>query len=95
MHKSRPPGNILQAATALVRRLSESKTSMVDIGKALRVSHAAFHRLYPSKAAIVDAIVQEALTTSHVLLIRFEITFKRNGSVWHRPVTLPDVSQCG
>jgi AcrR family transcriptional regulator len=52
---------ILQAATALVRRLGEGKTSMVDIGKALGVSHAALYRLYPSKSAIMDAIVREAM----------------------------------
>lgn len=52
---------VLQAATALVRRLGEGKTSMVDIGKALGVSHAALYRLYPSKAAIMDAIVREAM----------------------------------
>ena len=52
---------ILAAATALVRRLGEGKTNMVDIGKALGVSHAALYRFFPSKAAVMDAIVQEAM----------------------------------
>ena len=52
---------ILLAATGLVRRLGEAKTNMVDIGKALGVSHAALYRLYPSKTAIMDAIVREAM----------------------------------
>ncbi len=54
--------SILDAATALVRRLGEGKTNMVDIGKALGVSHAALYRFFPSKAAVMDAIVQEAMT---------------------------------
>lgn len=55
------PTAILEAATALVRRLGEGKTNMVDIGKALGVSHAALYRFFPSKAAVMDAIVQEAM----------------------------------
>lgn len=59
--KSISSATILQTATALVRRLGEAKTSMVDIGRALGVSHAALYRLYPSKSAIMDAIVREAM----------------------------------
>ena len=55
------PAAILKAATALVRRLGEGKTNMVDIGRALGVSHAALYRFFPSKAAVMDAIVQEAM----------------------------------
>lgn len=55
------PASILEAATALVRRLGEGKTNMVDIGRALGVSHAALYRFFPSKAAVMDAIVQEAM----------------------------------
>lgn len=55
------PTAIIVAATALVRRLGEGKTNMVDIGRALGVSHAALYRLFPSKAAVMDAIVQEAM----------------------------------
>jgi AcrR family transcriptional regulator len=55
------PASILEAATVLVRRLGEGKTNMVDIGRALGVSHAALYRFFPSKAAVMDAIVQEAM----------------------------------
>jgi AcrR family transcriptional regulator len=55
------PTAIIEAATALVRRLGEGKTNMVDIGRALGVSHAALYRFFPSKAAVMDAIVQEAM----------------------------------
>ncbi len=53
--------SILEAAKAQVRRFGETKTNMVDIGRALGVSHAALYRLYRSKAAIMDAIVDEAM----------------------------------
>lgn len=62
---------ILEAATALVRRLGEGKTNMVDIGKALGVSHAALYRFFPSKAAVMDAIVQEAMDDEEDLARRW------------------------
>ena len=55
------PSTVLDAATALVRRFGEAKTSMVDIGRALGVSHAALYRFFPSKAAVMDAIAQHAM----------------------------------
>jgi len=60
-HKTISSDAVLEAATALIRRHGEGKTGMVDIGKALGVSHAALYRLYPSKAAIMDAVVQQAM----------------------------------
>ncbi|WP_051341128.1 TetR family transcriptional regulator [Azospirillum halopraeferens] len=65
------PAAILKAATALVRRLGEGKTNMVDIGKALGVSHAALYRFFPSKAAVMDAIVQEAMDDEEELAARW------------------------
>jgi AcrR family transcriptional regulator len=65
------PAAILEAATALVRRLGESKTNMVDIGRALGVSHAALYRFFPSKAAVMDAIVQEAMDDEEELAARW------------------------
>ena len=62
---------VLKAATALVRKLGEGKTSMVDIGKALGVSHAALYRFYPSKAAVMDAIVLEAMADEEALARRW------------------------
>jgi AcrR family transcriptional regulator len=52
---------VLEVATALVRRHGGAKTNMVDIGRALGVSHAALYRFYPSKTAIMDAIAQAAM----------------------------------
>ncbi|MCO6185425.1 TetR family transcriptional regulator [Rhizobium sp. L1K21] len=65
------PATILEAATALVRRLGEGKTNMVDIGRALGVSHAALYRFFPSKAAVMDAIVQEAMDEEEELARRW------------------------
>lgn len=53
--------SVLQTAKLQVRRFGESKTNVVDIARAMGVSHAALYRFYPSKSAIMDAIVQEAM----------------------------------
>lgn len=52
---------ILRAATMLVQRFGEAKTNMVDVGRALGVSHAALYRFFPSKSAVMDAIAQQAM----------------------------------
>lgn len=62
---------ILEAATALVRRLGEGKTNMVDIGRALGVSHAALYRFFPSKSAVMDAIVQAAMDEEEELAAKW------------------------
>lgn len=59
--------SVLEAAKAQVRRFGEAKTNMVDIGRALGVSHAALYRLYRSKSAIMDAIVDEAMRDEETL----------------------------
>jgi AcrR family transcriptional regulator len=58
---------VLKAATTLVRRHGEAKTNMVDIGRALGVSHAALYRFYPSKSAVMDAIAQAAMDDEETL----------------------------
>jgi AcrR family transcriptional regulator len=65
------PATILQAAKALVQRFGEAKTNMVDIGRALGVSHAALYRFYPSKSAVMDAIAQEAMDDEEAMASRF------------------------
>lgn len=50
-----------------MRRYGETKTNMVDIGRALGVSHAALYRLFRSKSAIMDAIVDEAMRDEEAL----------------------------
>lgn len=53
--------SVLETAKQQVRRFGEGKTNVVDIARAMGVSHAALYRFYPSKSAIMDAIVQEAM----------------------------------
>jgi len=60
-------GAILAAAKGQVRRHGEAKTSVIDIARALNVSHAALYRHYPSKAAILHAIVEEAMRDEEAL----------------------------
>lgn len=40
---------------------------MVDIGRALGVSHAALYRFYASKSAVMDAIVEEAMAEEEAM----------------------------
>jgi AcrR family transcriptional regulator len=59
--------SVLEAATALVSQHGEAKTNMVDIGRALGVSHAALYRFYPSKLAVMAAIAKAAMHSDEVL----------------------------
>jgi AcrR family transcriptional regulator len=61
------PGAILIAAKGQVRRHGEAKTNVVDIARALNVSHAALYRHFASKAAILNAIVEEAMHDEEAL----------------------------
>lgn len=54
-----------------MQRFGEAKTNMVDIGRALGVSHAALYRFYPSKSAVMDAIAQEAMDDEEAMASRF------------------------
>ncbi|WP_108610559.1 TetR family transcriptional regulator [Aminobacter sp. MSH1] len=53
--------SVLEVAKVQVRRFGEGKTNVVDIARAMGVSHAALYRFYPSKSAIMDAIVEQAM----------------------------------
>lgn len=65
------PTAILETATALVQRYGEAKTNMVDIGRALGVSHAALYRFYRSKTAVMDAIAEQAMHDEEAMAARF------------------------
>jgi len=47
---------ILDAATELLRRHGPDKLSVVDVGRALGMSHANVYRHFPSKAALREAV---------------------------------------
>jgi AcrR family transcriptional regulator len=53
---------ILDAALEQLRRHGPAKTGVVDVARALGVSHAAVYRHFPSKDALFDAVAQRWLT---------------------------------
>ncbi|MEO8621752.1 MAG: TetR family transcriptional regulator [bacterium] len=52
---------ILQTAEALLRRHGPAKTSVVDVSRALNMSHANVYRHFASKAALHDAVAERWL----------------------------------
>ncbi len=55
---------ILEAGTAACRLYGPSKTNVADIARLLGKSPASIYRIFPSKAAILDAIAGRFLETS-------------------------------
>lgn len=55
------PDRILDAAEDVLRRFGPAKTTVVDVARALDVSHGAIYRHFPSKAALQDAVAQRWL----------------------------------
>ena len=54
--KSSSPRRILDAAEEVLRRHGVAKTNVVDIARALGMSHANIYRHFPSKKALLDAV---------------------------------------
>ncbi|ETT30626.1 MULTISPECIES: TetR family transcriptional regulator [Paenibacillus] len=52
---------ILDAAEQTLRRYGPEKTSVVDVAKALQVSHGSLYRHFPSKAALREAVTERWL----------------------------------
>jgi AcrR family transcriptional regulator len=59
------PERILEAAEETLRRFGPGKTTVVDVARALGVSHGSVYRHFPTKAALRDAVVSEWLERSH------------------------------
>ncbi|MFF2092315.1 TetR family transcriptional regulator [Paenibacillus sp. NPDC058174] len=55
---------ILDAAEQVLRRYGPDKTSVVDIAKALQVSHGTLYRHFPSKTALREAVTDRWLQQS-------------------------------
>ncbi len=55
------PERILEAAENLLRRFGLAKTTVVDVARALGVSHGSIYRHFPSKAALQDAVAERWL----------------------------------
>ncbi len=56
------PERILATAEEVLRRFGLAKTTVVDVARALGVSHGSIYRHFPSKAALQDAIAERWLT---------------------------------
>jgi AcrR family transcriptional regulator len=53
---------ILVAAEEVLRRYGPAKANVVDVARALEVSHGSVYRHFPSKAALRDAVTERWLT---------------------------------
>lgn len=53
---------ILEAAESVLRRYGPAKTTVVDVARALGMSHANVYRHFESRAALLDALVERWLT---------------------------------
>ncbi|MBE3559177.1 MAG: TetR family transcriptional regulator [Ktedonobacteraceae bacterium] len=52
---------ILEAAEDVLRRFGPAKATVVDVARALGVSHGSVYRFFPSKAALRDAVTERWL----------------------------------
>ncbi|KJK60058.1 TetR family transcriptional regulator [Saccharothrix sp. ST-888] len=59
------PEQILSAAEDVLRRFGPAKATVVDIARALGVSHGSVYRHFPSKAALREAVTQRWLDQAH------------------------------
>ena len=55
------PERILEAAEDVLRRFGPAKATVVDVARALGVSHGSVYRHFPSKAALRDAVAERWL----------------------------------
>jgi AcrR family transcriptional regulator len=55
------PDRILEAAEEVLRRYGPAKATVVDVARALQVSHGSVYRHFPSKAALRDAVTERWL----------------------------------
>src|SRR4249919_3016690 len=55
------PERILVAAEEVLRRYGPAKANVVDVARALDVSHGSVYRHFPSKAALRDAVTERWL----------------------------------
>lgn len=58
------PLRIIEAAEETLRRFGPEKTTVVDVARALGVSHGSVYRHFPSKVALREAVVRRWLDAS-------------------------------
>jgi AcrR family transcriptional regulator len=59
---------ILKAAEEVLRRYGPAKATVVDVARALRVSHGSVYRHFPSKTALREAVAERWLVRAHAPL---------------------------
>ncbi|MFE6835771.1 TetR family transcriptional regulator [Streptomyces sp. NPDC057705] len=62
------PERILETTEEVLRRFGPTKATVVDVARALGVSHGSVYRHFPSKAALREAVTDRWLAKSVVLL---------------------------
>jgi AcrR family transcriptional regulator len=62
------PGRILEVAEEVLRRYGPAKATVVDVARALGVSHGSVYRHFPSKAALRDEVTRRWLARIEVPL---------------------------
>jgi AcrR family transcriptional regulator len=59
---------ILEAAQDVLRRFGPAKATVVDVARALGVSHGSVYRHFPSKTALREAVTRRWLDRSHMMV---------------------------
>ncbi|MDP4084500.1 MAG: TetR family transcriptional regulator [Bacillota bacterium] len=72
---------ILDTAEQVLRRFGPEKTSVVDVARALNVSHGTIYRHFPSKASLREAVAEKWL---HSISLPLEAVFKQECSASER-----------
>ncbi|WP_338779067.1 TetR family transcriptional regulator [Metabacillus sp. FJAT-52054] len=72
---------ILDAAEQVLRRFGPEKTSVVDVARALNISHGTIYRHYPSKASLREAVAERWL---HSIIQPLKKVFKKECSSTER-----------
>lgn len=62
------PERILETTEDVLRRFGPTKATVVDVARALGVSHGSVYRHFPSKAALREAVTDRWLAKSVVML---------------------------
>src|SRR5881398_2323983 len=62
------PEKILEFTEDVLRRYGLAKATVVDVARALRVSHGSVYRHFPSKAALREAVAERWLVRTHAAL---------------------------
>jgi AcrR family transcriptional regulator len=72
---------ILEAAVVVLRRFGPDKATVIDVARALGVTHSSVYRYFPSKAALRDAVVERWL---HAMMPPLEKVAAQEGSAPNR-----------